>query len=138
MIITGSREETILLGEKIAKRCTPGTVIALRGGLGAGKTTIVQGIARGLGVSEIVTSPTFVIIAEYEGRLPLHHIDLYRISGETEFEDLGAEELLYGGGVSVIEWSERIEQLLPGGSVTIAITVTGPETREISIQGLQI
>jgi tRNA threonylcarbamoyladenosine biosynthesis protein TsaE len=138
MITTGSREETILLGEKIAERCTPGTVIALRGGLGTGKTTLVQGIARGLGVLEIVTSPTFVIIAEYEGRLPLHHLDLYRISGETEFEDLGAEELLYGGGVSVIEWSERIEQLLPGSSVTIAITVTGPETREFSIQGLRI
>lgn len=98
----------------------------------------MQGIARGLGVPEVVTSPTFIIIAEYEGRLPLYHLDLYRIAGETDFEDLGAEELLYGGGVSVIEWSERIEKLLPALGITIVITITGAETREFSIQGLRI
>ena len=138
MITSRSREETISIGTKIGSVCTPGTVIALKGALGAGKTTLVKGIARGLVIEEVVTSPTFVIIAEYEGNLPLYHFDLYRLSGSAEFEDLGADELLFGEGVSVIEWSERIEDLLPRECAVISITITGPETREFTIRGLPL
>lgn len=114
-----------------------GAVCALRGELGAGKTTLVQGIALGLGVEEIVTSPSFTIIAEYEGRHTLYHMDLYRISGEEEFEALGAEELFYGDGIVVIEWSERIETVLPPHRISVSIRINGPHERSFSIEGLK-
>ncbi len=138
MIVCNNRGETIALGQKVAAKCAPGTIIALQGQLGSGKTTLVQGIALGLGIQEIITSPTFVIIAEYDGPLPLYHFDLYRLSSSTEFEDLGAEELLYGQGLSVIEWSERITDILPEGCVKISITITGPETRTFAVEGLDL
>ena len=138
MIVTNSRDETISLGKKIADACTPGTIIALRGTLGAGKTTLVQGIAVGLGVDEVVTSPTFVIIAEYKGRLPLYHFDLYRLSGEAEFENLGAEDMLYGDGISVIEWSEKIESLLPQNHAVVQINMIGTDTREFIFRGITV
>ena len=89
-------------------------VIALRGPLGAGKTTFAKGFARGLGVEETVTSPTFTIVSEYEGRLRLHHVDAYRLGGPEDFEGIGGDELLADpGGVCLIEWSERIAEALP-------------------------
>ncbi len=137
MIKTHSREETIELGSKLGGGLERGAVCALRGGLGAGKTTLVQGIAFGLGVEEIVTSPSFTIIAEYTGKHTLYHMDLYRISGEEEFEALGAEELFYGEGIVVIEWSERIEALLPPHRILVSIRINGPQERAFSIEGLQ-
>lgn len=135
MYISRSREETLAFGRNIARECNPGTIIALSGPLGAGKTTLVQGLAGGLGIKEVVTSPTFIIIAEYEGPLPLYHFDLYRLSGIEEFENLGAGDLLYGSGVSVIEWSERISSILPRDCISVSIEITGPEEREFTLEG---
>lgn len=93
-----------------------GTVLAFRGGLGVGKTTLAKGIARGLGVDEEVTSPTYTIVSEYEGRLRLHHIDAYRLAGGTDFEEMGGPELLADrGALSLVEWSELIAPALPAG-----------------------
>jgi tRNA threonylcarbamoyladenosine biosynthesis protein TsaE len=135
----------------------PGSVIALRGGLGAGKTCLTKGIARGLGITEEVTSPTYTIISEYRGtmlpsggdcdggrdgrdggsgKITLYHIDAYRLSGDDDFAGLGGEEILYGQGISVIEWSERLPHSLPPAAITIDIEITGGETRNIHITGL--
>jgi tRNA threonylcarbamoyladenosine biosynthesis protein TsaE len=132
-VYSASPEETIALGERIGRRLTKGSVVALRGGLGAGKTCITKGIARGLGIAEEITSPTYTIISEYQGALPLYHIDAYRIGGDEEFEALGAEELLYGEGVSVIEWSERIPRSLPADVVVVELELTAREGRKIRI-----
>jgi tRNA threonylcarbamoyladenosine biosynthesis protein TsaE len=132
-VYSASPEETIALGERIGRRLTRGSVVALKGGLGAGKTCITKGIARGLGIAEEVTSPTYTIISEYQGALPLYHIDAYRIGGDEEFEALGAEELLYGEGVSVIEWSERIPRSLPADAVEVELELTAREGRKIRI-----
>ncbi|MFP4563882.1 MAG: tRNA (adenosine(37)-N6)-threonylcarbamoyltransferase complex ATPase subunit type 1 TsaE [Spirochaetia bacterium] len=139
MTKTTTPEETIRIGEELGKELTPNTVIALHGDLGAGKTTLVKGIARGLNVEEEITSPTFVIISEYPGRLPLFHMDLYRISGIDEFLDLGAEELFYSGGITVIEWSDRIRSILPSDCIRITITFdSDPAKRIISGEGMEL
>jgi tRNA threonylcarbamoyladenosine biosynthesis protein TsaE len=137
-LVSSSPEETEALGEDIARRLKPGAVVALRGGLGSGKTSLAKGIARGLGVGETVTSPTYTIIAEYAGTIPLRHIDAYRLSGDEDFERTGAAELLGGDGVSLIEWSERIPHSLPDGVITIAIEITGPTERHIRVSGLDM
>ncbi|MFI5324297.1 MAG: tRNA (adenosine(37)-N6)-threonylcarbamoyltransferase complex ATPase subunit type 1 TsaE, partial [Thermodesulfobacteriota bacterium] len=97
-------EETIKLGEIIGKSLEPGSIIALRGGLGAGKTVLVKGIARSLGIEDEPVSPTFVIMNAYEGRIPLYHFDLYRISDADELIGIGYDEFLFGEGVSAVEW----------------------------------
>jgi len=111
-----------------------GSVIALRGGLGAGKTCLVKGIARGLGITENVTSPTYTIISEYSARLngetaPLYHIDAYRLNGDADFENTGAGELMGDRGITVIEWSERIPHSVPPDAIKIEIEITGPQSR---------
>ena len=136
--VSSSPEETEALGERIARRLRPGSVVALRGGLGSGKTHLTKGIARGLGISEQITSPTYTIITEYPARIPLYHIDAWRLSGDEDFENSGALELLAGNGISVIEWSERLPRSLPGGAITVAIEITGPEERVIRISGLEL
>jgi tRNA threonylcarbamoyladenosine biosynthesis protein TsaE len=139
MTKTTTPEETLRFGEELGKELTPNTVIALQGDLGAGKTTLVKGIARGLNIEEEITSPTFVIISEYPGRLPLYHMDLYRISGIDEFLDLGAEELFYSGGITVIEWSERIRSILPPDCIRITLTFdSDPAKRIISEEGMEL
>lgn len=139
MTKTTTPEETLRFGEELGKELTPNTVIALQGDLGAGKTTLVKGIARGLNIEEEITSPTFVIISEYPGWLPLYHMDLYRISGIDEFLDLGAEELFYSGGITVIEWSERIRSILPPDCIRITITFdSDPAKRIISKEGMEL
>jgi len=111
-------------------------VVALYGGLGSGKTCFAKGIARGLGVEETVTSPTYTIIREYDGRAtPLYHIDAYRLDGDGDFEDTGAGEFMGGAGITVIEWSERIPRSIPGDAITVEIDVTGPQSRVLRIRG---
>lgn len=131
--ITKSLAETEELGECLGKSLTSGTVIAMYGGIGAGKTTFVHGLARGLGIFERVTSPTFAIVNEYNGRLRLCHFDMYRISCAEELYDIGWVDYLNGQTVCAIEWSENIEDALPDDSIIIRITRLNESTREIDI-----
>ena len=122
------------MGERFAEKLKKGSVIALKGGLGAGKTCLVKGIACGLGITEIVTSPTYTIVSEYSARLngeiiPLYHIDAYRLNGDEDFENTGAGELMGGGGIAIIEWSERVPRSIPADAITIEIEITGPQSR---------
>jgi tRNA threonylcarbamoyladenosine biosynthesis protein TsaE len=137
-LVSSSPEETEALGERLARRLQPGAVVALRGGLGSGKTRLTKGIALGLGVRETVTSPTYTIISEYQGNVPLYHIDAYRLEGDEDFENTGALELLGGDGVSVVEWSERIPRSLPCGAIAVSIEITGPQERVIRVSGLEL
>ncbi len=115
-----NERETISFGEALSKDVISGTVIALTGELGTGKTTLTKAIAKGLGIREIVTSPTFNIIKEYRsGRLPLFHFDVYRIGDIGEMYELGFEEYFYGDGVCVVEWADLIEELLPEDALRI-------------------
>ena len=100
---THSAEETILLGTKIGLKLKPGDIIAMQGTLAAGKTTITKGIAQALGIDDTITSPTFCLISEYYGKMPLYHMDVYRLDGIEDFVNLGTDDMLYGDGVSIIE-----------------------------------
>jgi tRNA threonylcarbamoyladenosine biosynthesis protein TsaE len=126
------------LGERIARRLGRGSVVALRGGLGTGKTCLAKGIARGLGIHETLTSPTYTIVSEYRGGLPLYHIDAYRLAGDDDFENTGAAELLGGEGVALIEWSERIPRSIPSEAISIEIEISGSESRIFHISGLEL
>ncbi|HET7839111.1 MAG TPA: tRNA (adenosine(37)-N6)-threonylcarbamoyltransferase complex ATPase subunit type 1 TsaE [Rectinemataceae bacterium] len=129
-------QDTLDLGERIGRAATGGSVIALRGGLGAGKTTLAKGVALGLGIDEEVTSPTYTIVSEYEGRLRLHHIDAYRLSGAEEFLALGGDELLSdSGGICLVEWSERIESALPPESSVLELRIEADESRTAVLAG---
>jgi tRNA threonylcarbamoyladenosine biosynthesis protein TsaE len=108
----------------------------MRGGLGAGKTCLIKGIARGLGITEEVASPTYTIISEYEGKSPFYHIDAYRLAGDDDFEALGGRELFYGDGIAAVEWSERIPYALPEGSPLVEIEILDGERRRFRISGL--
>ena len=131
-----SEKETEQIGEAIGRAAEPGTVVALIGDLGTGKTTLTKSIARGLGVTETVTSPTFNIIREYKtGRIPLYHFDVYRIGDPDEMFELGYEEYFYGDGICVVEWADIIEELLPEDAVIIRIERgADEEEREYSIE----
>ena len=111
---TFSPEETLELGRKLAREAQPGEVYTLVGDLGVGKTVFTQGIAQGLGIEEPICSPTFTIVQQYDtGRLPLYHFDVYRIGDISEMDEIGYEDCFYGDGVSLIEWSQLIEEILP-------------------------
>jgi tRNA threonylcarbamoyladenosine biosynthesis protein TsaE len=130
-----SPEETLIIGEELATVLEPGDVLCLHGDLGAGKTHLVKGISRGLGIQEqLVNSPTFTLIHEYKGRLPVYHFDLYRVKDASELKDIGAEDYLYGNGVCVIEWPDIIENDLPSNAVHVTIKKIDPTSRSISIQ----
>ncbi|MCR5402017.1 MAG: tRNA (adenosine(37)-N6)-threonylcarbamoyltransferase complex ATPase subunit type 1 TsaE [Treponema sp.] len=131
---TKSAEETIELGRKIGSLLKKGDIIALQGTLAAGKTTITKGIAESLGVKDTITSPTFCIISEYEGKMPLYHMDVYRLSGEEDFANLGTEDMLYGDGVCLIEWSEKIMSELPKSTIIIKIESQKDSSRLITIE----
>lgn len=131
--VTTSPEETSAAGERLAATLGPGDVVALTGELGAGKTCFVQGLTRGLGVQTRATSPTFVLINEYRGRMPVHHVDAYRTARATELIDLGLLELFDGDGVTVVEWAERAAALLPDRAVRVHIDGVGDEPRTITI-----
>ncbi len=135
-VLTHSEEETRNLGFEIAQTCKPGTVISLTGSLGSGKTVFAKGFATGLGINEPIVSPTFTLIQEYEGRLPLYHMDLYRLSGSDEFEMIGGEEFLYGQGVTLIEWSEKIAEMLPDSTIYVHINIMPNQDREITLRGI--
>lgn len=132
---TKSVAETISIGKSLGRHLTSGDVVCLTGELGAGKTCFVKGLARGLGIKETgVTSPTFIIIREYKGRLPLYHIDLYRIGVVEDLRDIGMEEVIYGCGVTAIEWAERIADRLPDERIEITLTYTDKKTRLIEMK----
>ncbi|WP_080848781.1 tRNA (adenosine(37)-N6)-threonylcarbamoyltransferase complex ATPase subunit type 1 TsaE [Cytobacillus gottheilii] len=122
-------EDTNRLAIKLAENLQPGDVIALEGDLGAGKTTFTKGLAVGLGITKTVSSPTFTIIKEYRGRLPLYHMDVYRV--QDSFEDLGFDEYFYGDGVTVVEWAHLIKDQLPEELLTIYLYHSGEEERRI-------
>ncbi len=136
-IMTNSPGETERLGEKLGRRLRAGDVLAYYGGLGAGKTALTRGVARGLDVSEAVTSPTYTIVNEYlTGRLPLFHFDLYRLSSEEELFDIGWEDYLERGGVCCVEWSENAGGALEGAvRVILRRDPEEPEKRRIAIEG---
>lgn len=130
--------ETEELGRRIGEKLRKGAVVSLRGSLGAGKTVIAKGIARALSIGEAIVSPTFTLVQEYEGREKLYHLDIYRLSGEDEFESMGGEEFLYPDGITLIEWSEKIDSMLPEGTVFISITINDDLSRSIEIKGLEL
>lgn len=134
-VISKSVEETIRIGEKLAKRLKKGDCVALIGDLGAGKTVLTKGIAKGLGVkrAQYVNSPTFVIIKEYKGRIPLYHFDLYRLNKSSLIDDENFEEYFYGGGVTVIEWADKIRNLLPKKHMEVRLAVAAEDKRRIEI-----
>jgi len=132
-LTTKSAEETVELGRKIGAFLVPNDVLALIGPLGAGKTTLIQGIAQGLEVKDYVTSPTFIIINEYQGRLPFYHIDLYRLDEVKDIEELGIEEYFTRGGVCVIEWAEKLADLTPKNAEKIEIEIVSEMERKLCL-----
>lgn len=121
-IETYSAEETLKLGEKIGRQAKPGQIYTLKGELGVGKTVFTQGVARGLGIDEPIASPTFTIVQVYEsGRLPFYHFDVYRIEDVEEMEEIGYDDYFFGEGICLIEWANRIEELLPENVTAISI-----------------
>ena len=131
--ITRSPEETRLAGRNLGAHLQAGDVVALTGSLGAGKTVFVQGVAEALDIRETVTSPTFTLISEYEGRMPLYHMDLYRLGTPEEFAWLGVEEMLNGRGISMVEWSERADEELPDRTIHVIIDFRDDGGRDIRI-----
>ena len=138
--ITNSERETEELGIRLAERLEPGNVVAFTGDLGAGKTAFTRGLARGLGITDRVTSPTFTIVNEYEGgRLPLFHFDLYRLSSSNELFDIGWEDYLARGGVCAVEWSENVSDALEEDVISVEICRGETDSRRIiTIEGVAL
>ena len=132
---TNSPAETEAVGEALAKVLRPGTVLAYTGDLGAGKTAFTRGLARGLGATERVTSPTYTIVNEYlSGRIPLFHFDMYRLGSSDDLWDIGWEDYLQRGGICAVEWSENVDDAMEN-AIYIRIEKTGEETRRITVEG---
>ena len=143
-LISNSPQETADIGRQIASRLSAGSVVALQGTLGSGKTHLTKGIALGLGILETITSPTYTIINEYPLADTSHlkassfyHIDVYRLNDEKEFEDTGGLEIINGNGICVIEWSERILNFLPADAIGVSLEITGISSRKFHIKGLE-
>ena len=133
--ITGSPEETEAVGAALGRVLTPGSVVAYRGDLGAGKTAFTRGLARGLGCTDTVTSPTYTIVNEYlSGRIPLFHFDMYRLRSSDALWDIGWEDYLERGGVCAVEWSENVADAMEN-AVTVNLEKLGENTRRITIEG---
>lgn len=136
---SNSSDETIALGKKVGAKLNPGNVVGFYGELGSGKTTMIKGVCIGLGVKKqnIVKSPSFIMINEYQGRYPIYHIDLYRIKNTEEILSIGFDEYLYGNGVSLIEWAEKAEKELPDKIIKIELEAISIKERNIKISGLK-
>ncbi len=130
--VTVSADETRALGQLLGSILVPGTVVALYGDLGCGKTVLVQGVARGLCFDGYVSSPSFVIVNEYDARLPIFHIDLYRTGGSDPLAGVDYREFLWGGGVALVEWAERARELLPDDRLDVTLRAEDRTTREIA------
>ncbi len=138
--VTECEQETEALGERLAGRLEPGAVVAFTGDLGAGKTAFTRGLARGLGIAERVTSPTFTVVNEYEGgRLPLFHFDMYRLSSSDELFDIGWEDYLSRGGVCAVEWSENVSDALEEDTIFVKIRRGASEgQRIVTVKGVEL
>ena len=134
-IITKSPEETIAFAEKLGSLLKRGDIIAYKGGLGAGKTTFTRGLAAGLGLKDIVTSPTFSIVNEYRGEISLYHFDMYRIISSDELEATGFYDYPLEKSVLAVEWSENIDDILPSETIYITIDRIDDDTRRITVEG---
>lgn len=134
-LISNSPGDTLDIGRIIGENLTGGQVVALTGELGTGKTCLTQGIAQGMGIAGgyYVTSPTFTLINEYPGRIPLYHMDVYRLSGSRDLEDIGYREYFYGNGVVVIEWAEKVEDILPTEALVINLEHVDDNKRKMRI-----
>ena len=133
LFISRSTQATQAIGSKLGEIIKPGDVILIIGELGAGKTCFVQGLARGLGVEENISSPSFVLLRQYNGRLPLYHVDLYRLEKLPEIADLGLDDYFYSEGVSVIEWANRALELLPAEHLLIELKIVSARQRRIAL-----
>ena len=134
-IVSTSAEATEAAGERLGATLGAGAVVALTGELGTGKTCFVQGLVRGLGATVRATSPTFVLVNQYRGRVPIHHVDAYRTDSMTELMDLGLLEMLGGEGVTIVEWADKLTPLLPPDAIHVHIAGVGDEPRTITIRG---
>ena len=135
IFLTNSPAETEAVGAALARVLEPGTILAYRGDLGAGKTAFTRGLARGLGCGDIVTSPTYTIVNEYlSGRIPLFHFDMYRLGSSDDLWDIGWEDDLERGGVCAVEWSENVDDAMED-AIWVTIEKTGEESRRITIEG---
>ena len=137
VFITHTEKETEAVGALLAEKLQPGAVVAMRGDLGAGKTVFVRGFARALGYTGRVTSPTFTIVNEYEGDIPVFHFDMYRLSDSEELYGIGWDDYLKRGGVCIVEWSERVEDAL-ADAVTVTIERIEENERKITIEGISL
>lgn len=136
--VSHSINQTQRCGSQLAQLLMPGVVILLEGDLGAGKTTFTKGLARGLGVEGYVNSPTFTLVNEYEGRLPVYHLDCYRLENGKEALDFGIEEYLYGDGVTIIEWPERISEILPSDCIRVSLSYLTETKRSLRLEPVGI
>jgi tRNA threonylcarbamoyladenosine biosynthesis protein TsaE len=137
-IISHNTEETIRAGLSLSGKLKKGDIIAFSGDLGAGKTHLIKGIVEGLGSNELVTSPTFNIVQEYRGgRIPVFHFDFYRLEDPRELVALGFEEYIFGGGICLMEWAEKVEAFLPGDVIYVRMKIISENEREIDIEGLK-
>lgn len=134
-VVCRTEDEMVALGTSIGQQCKEGSVISLRGSLGAGKTVFARGVARSLGINEAIVSPTFTLVQEYEGRIPMFHMDLYRLSSDDDFQMIGGEDMLYSNGVCLVEWSEIIDSMLPKDTLFVQITVNDDQSRTIVLKG---
>lgn len=136
--LTHSEAETEAAGARVAHALTPGSVVAMRGDMGAGKTVFVRGLARAFGYTGRVTSPTFTIVNEYLCTPPVFHFDMYRLCGAEDLYGIGWEDYLTRGGICVVEWSERVEDALDASVVTVELEPVDENTRRITVRGLEL
>lgn len=135
---TYSVNDTIKLGELLGAFVDTGDVLLISGDLGAGKTVLTKGVVKGLGSDDVARSPTFVIVAEYAARIPIYHMDLYRLSESTIFDNMFLEEYIYGDGLCIVEWPNQMSDMFPQYSIKIQINYVDEEIRHIKIQGSDI